>query len=195
MLRVVAAARPLSQRVVHVAQAATALGVLLALVGGRRRGKTHALAPVHTSALVGLFQGARAGHRATRGRAPAPAVHVQWHALDPDDVLDRLSEAASNGRRRSVRRTLAEVGERGRALADKPLPRRVLAPARGTVALSSAMREELQDPLTPVLALGAHRVGGRRIGSWTPCWWPRCSPATPSSAARSGSARSRRCAS
>ena len=155
VLRVVAAARPLSQRVVHLAQAATALGVLLALVGGRRRGKTHALAPVHTSALVGLFQGARAGHGATRGRAPAPAVHVQWHALDPDDVLDRLSEAASNGRRRSVRRTLAEVGERGRALADKPLPRRVLAPARGTVALSSAMREELQDPLTPVLALGA----------------------------------------
>ena len=38
---------------------------LLALVGGRRRGgKTHALAPVHTSALLGLYQGARAGRGA-----------------------------------------------------------------------------------------------------------------------------------
>jgi cation-transporting ATPase I len=154
VLRVVGAARPLSQRVVHVAQAATALGVLLALVGGRKRGKTHALAPVHTSALLGLAQGARAGQRATRGRAPAPVAHVQWHALDPGDVLGRLSEA-SDVRGRSLRRNLAEGAELVRALADKPLPRRALAPARGTLALSSAIREELQDPLTPVLALGA----------------------------------------
>jgi cation-transporting ATPase I len=155
VLRVVAAARPLSQRVVHVAQAATALGVLLALVGGRKRGKTHALAPVHTSALLGLAQGARAGHRATRGRAPVPVAHVQWHALDPGDVLGRLSEATDARGGRSLRRNLAEGAELARSLADKPLPRRALAPARGTVALSLAIREELQDPLTPVLALGA----------------------------------------
>ena len=31
----------------------------------------------------------------------------------------------------------------------------MLAPARGTVALSFAIQEELEDPLTPVLAMGA----------------------------------------
>ena len=124
VLRVVAAARPLSERVVHVAQAATALGVLLALVGGRKRGKTHALAPVHTSALVGLGQGARAGRRATRARPPKPVVHVQWHALDPADVLDRLGEATGDGSdRRSLRWALEQAGESARALADKPVLR------------------------------------------------------------------------
>ena len=88
------------------------------------------LAPVHTSALLGLAQGARAGHRATRGRAPAPVAHVQWHALDPGDVLGRLSEASDARGGRSLRRSLAEGAELARALADKPLPRRALAPAR-----------------------------------------------------------------
>src|SRR4051812_3297614 len=159
VLGVMAAARPLTQRVVHVAQAATALGTLLALVGGRRRGgRTHALAPVHSSALLGLYQGARAGRRATRRRAPAPVLHVPWHALDPEEVLERLDELSSQTRGRrglSLRRAVRQVGGQARAFARRPLPRRVLAPATGTYALAAAVRDELQDPLTPVLALGA----------------------------------------
>jgi cation-transporting ATPase I len=156
VLQVTAAARPLSERVVHLAQSATALGTLLALVGGKRGGKTHALAPVHSSALVGIFHGTRTASSATRGRAPAPVVHVAWHALDPTEVLERLAEAAADPQ--EARRVVAlgrQVAARVRSVADKPGPRHALAPARVTVGITVAVREELQDPLTPVLALGA----------------------------------------
>jgi cation-transporting ATPase I len=159
ILGAVAAARPLTQRVVNVAQAATALGTLLALVGGRRGGgKTHALAPVHTSALLGLYQGARAGRSATRRRAPAPFIHVAWHALDPAEVLDRLDELSSQNRAQqglSLRAAVRHVGGLAHRFANRPAPRRVLAPATGTYTLTVAVRDELKDPLTPVLALGA----------------------------------------
>jgi cation-transporting ATPase I len=158
VLGVMTAARPLTQRVVHVAQAATALGTLLALVGGRRRGgKTHALAPVHTSALLGLYQGARAGRGATRRRTPAPVVHIPWHALDPTEVLERLDELSAQTRDQglSLHRAVRQLRGQARTFANKPVPRRVLSPATGTYALAAAVREELEDPLTPVLALGA----------------------------------------
>ena len=157
VLRVTAAARPLTERVVHLAQSATALGTLLALVGGERGGKTHALAPVHSSALMGLYHGTRTASRATRGRAPAPVVHVAWHALEPVDVLARLAETAAvpPGDGHGVVALGRQVAGRARAVADKPLPRRALAPARATLGVTVAVREELQDPLTPVLALGA----------------------------------------
>ena len=159
LLGVMSAARPLTQRVVHVAQAATALGTLLALVGGRRRsGRTHALAPVHTSALLGLYQGARAARSATRRGSPAPVVHIPWHALDPVDVLERLDEISLQDRaaaRWSMHAAAQQVGEQARRFANRPVPRRLLSPATGTYALSVAVREELEDPLTPVLALGA----------------------------------------
>ena len=155
VLGVLAAARPLTQRVVHVAQAATALGTLLALVGGRRRrGKTHAMAPVHSSALLGIYQGVRVGRRATRQRAPAPVIHIAWHALDPAEVKERLDELSTE-EGLSLERVARQVGGQVRRFANQPVPRRVLAPATSAYALSVAVREELQDPLTPVLALGA----------------------------------------
>lgn len=69
ILLVVAAARPLSQRVVRLAQVASALSTLLAVTGGRRGGAS-ALAPVHVAALIGLFEGARAARRASPKRRP-----------------------------------------------------------------------------------------------------------------------------
>ena len=157
VLGVAAGARPLSERAVHLAQSATALGVLLALVGGQRGGKTHALAPVHSSALLGLWHGTRAARRATGGRPPAPIMHVPWHALEPADVLARLDEAAGERGRggRLVRSAARQVGASARAVAEAPPARWALAPAKGTYSLGRAVREELEDPLTPVLALGA----------------------------------------
>src|SRR3954463_12318177 len=138
VLGVMAAARPLSHRVVHLAQAGTALGTLLALVGGRRRGgKTHALAPVHTSALLGIYQGARAARGATRRRAPAPVIHIPWHALDPAEVLERLDELSTQTRAQQgppLGRAVRRVGGQARSFATRPVPRRVLAPATGSYA-------------------------------------------------------------
>jgi cation-transporting P-type ATPase I len=76
VLLVLAAARPLTKRVVRLAQTASGLGTVLAVVGGRRLGGRYALAPVHAAALVGLFEGARAAHKATRRRPPVPVVPV-----------------------------------------------------------------------------------------------------------------------
>ena len=76
VLCVLAAARPLSERVVRLAQAASALATLLTMMGGQRRGGRYALAPVHAAALIGLFEGARAATKATRRRPPVSVVPV-----------------------------------------------------------------------------------------------------------------------
>ena len=159
LLRLAAEARPLSGRVVRLAQAASALGTLLALVGHRRRnGRTHALAPVHGAALLGLWTGTAAAHAVTRRRPPAPVAHVAWHALDAADVVERLDADEAPTAAEDVRWATAvarQLGAAGGAAAGLPVVRTVLAPVRATAALSRSVRSELHDPMTPVLAVGA----------------------------------------
>ncbi|MFL6128820.1 MAG: hypothetical protein ACJ73E_07125, partial [Mycobacteriales bacterium] len=156
VLRAVATARPVSERAVQLAQAGSALGVLLALVEGRHRGRSHALSPVYSAALAALVQGTLAGRRVMREPAPAPFLHVPWHALDPVDVLARLDgtraqleDAGSDGPAWSRVRALADDLARRHPVVD------VLPIGRGVAGLAGAIREELRDPLTPVLAVGA----------------------------------------
>ena len=106
---------------------------------------------------MGLFHGARTAGRGTGAAAPAPVVHVAWHALEPADVLERLAAVADQSAEdgRGLAAVGRQVASRARTLASKPGPRHVIAPARATYGITVAVREELQDPLTPVLALGA----------------------------------------
>ncbi|MFL6051881.1 MAG: hypothetical protein ACJ72W_03030 [Actinoallomurus sp.] len=71
ILRAVAAARPVSERGVRLAQAGSALGVLLALLGHRRWGRLRAVTPVYLAAFMALVWGAAAGLRATTHRTQA----------------------------------------------------------------------------------------------------------------------------
>jgi len=159
VLRAVAVARPVSERAVQLAQSGSALGVLLALVGGRRGGRSHALSPVYGTALAALAQGTIAGLRVMREPAPKPFLHVPWHALDPVDVLARLDGTRAQGDEAGSAGSSGRPWMRVRALADD-LGRRhplvdVLPVGRGAAGLAGAIREELRDPLTPVLAVGA----------------------------------------
>jgi cation-transporting ATPase I len=152
VLRATAAAGPVSERAVRLAQAGSALGELLALVGGRRGGPTHALTPVYGAALLALAHGTVAGLSATRGQVPAPVTHVQWHAMDPLEVLARLdsSRAEQDGAPDPgwLHTTVGRVRRVGAGTG-------VVRPARVAFRLAGAVREELRDPLTPVLAVGA----------------------------------------
>jgi cation-transporting P-type ATPase I len=157
ILQATAAARPVSERAVKLAQAGSTLGALLALVGSRRQGRSKAMAPVYGAALVALVQGTVTGMRVTRRPRPPPVAHVPWHALDPLDVLARLDEARgtqaqpTGGWPEPVTRVRATAAR----LAGMPPVAGVVAPVGAAVRLGTAVREELRDPLTPVLAVGA----------------------------------------
>jgi cation-transporting P-type ATPase I len=157
ILRVTAAARPVSEHTVRLAKASATLGVLLAMVGGRGRRRSPATAPVYTAAFVALTVGTAGALRAASGPAPAAIRHVPWHALEPSEVVARL--AATNGTRPGRLLPLSHSAARLRRTLDRgPVgwtAQKALSPARGAIAVGRASREELRDPLTPVLAVGA----------------------------------------
>jgi cation-transporting ATPase I len=132
-------ARSVSERGVRLAQAGSALGELLALVGGGSGGPTQAQVPVYCAALASLVQGTVAGLTATHRPVPAAVTHVPWHAMDAEDVLSRL-----DGRR-------SDDAPEDRS----PLTGRIRVPFKGGLRVAGAVKEELSDPLTPILAVGA----------------------------------------
>ncbi|NGO45321.1 cation-translocating P-type ATPase [Streptomyces ureilyticus] len=164
LLTAVRAARVTGHRSQTLARSGAALSGLLVAVGesGRRRrspllpGVRHA--PVDAAAAVALLSGARAALRVAATRAPRPRARVAWHALEPADVLSRLEHepdretSAAEQATHQVREVVATVGRHP-----------VLAPARWSLRLARAVRGELDDPLTPVLAVGS--VASAILGS------------------------------
>ncbi|MGV9983773.1 HAD-IC family P-type ATPase [Streptomyces olivaceus] len=158
LLRAVPAARAIGRRSQTLARSGAALSGLLVAVGearGRRRGGVSALpgmrhAPVDASAALALLSGTRAALGVATARAPRPRPRVAWHALDPDAVRDRLDR--EGGPEPSA---AEQAAARLRAAADRAGRVRVLAPARWSWQLARAVRGELDDPLTPVLAVGS----------------------------------------
>ena len=154
--RVVAAARPLSERVVHVVRRpprSASCSPWSAAASAARRTPWLRCTPAPWSGS-GRARGQAVGRPGppAQARRPRPVARAR-----PGRRAGPTRRGHGRRKRPQVVATgaLEQAGESARALADKPLPRRVLAPARGTVALSFAIREELEDPLTPVLALGA----------------------------------------
>ncbi|KPC85657.1 ATPase [Streptomyces sp. NRRL WC-3753] len=158
VLRAVPVARAVGRRSQTLARSGAALSGLLVAVGearGRSRGGVSSLlgmrhAPVDASAALALLSGTRAAIGVAAARAPHPRARVAWHALDPDDVRERLD------REREPEPTAVEqAGARLRAAADRAGRVPVLAPVRWSWQLARAVRGELDDPLTPVLAVGS----------------------------------------
>ncbi|MGV9909135.1 HAD-IC family P-type ATPase [Streptomyces tendae] len=158
VLRAVPVSRAVGRRSQTLARSGAALSGLLVAVGearGRSRGGVSSLlgmrhAPVDASAAVALLSGTRAAIGVAMARAPHPRARVAWHALDPDDVQDRLE------REREPEPTAVEqAGARLRAAAERAGRVPVLAPVRWSWQLARAVRGELDDPLTPVLAVGS----------------------------------------
>ncbi|MFJ4198573.1 HAD-IC family P-type ATPase [Streptomyces sviceus] len=156
LLTAVPTARAVGRRSQTLARSGAALSGLLVAVGesgrGRRRTAPPGLrhAPVDAAAAAALFTGTRAALRVAATSLPHPRPRVAWHALDPDDVRDRLEQEAPP-EPTLVEQTTARV----RTAADAVVRLPVLAPAKWSAQLARAVRGELDDPLTPVLAVGS----------------------------------------
>jgi cation-transporting ATPase I len=119
------------------------LGGLLASVGGPLTGQRRATAPGKSATLWTMADGGVTALRAARRPPPPPTVHTPWHALEAEEVLQRLAGSERAPERGPSR--LRAVAGRAAAV---PVVRTPLRYARTVVA-------ELADPLTPVLATGA----------------------------------------
>jgi cation-transporting ATPase I len=153
VLRSVPAAREVSERSARLAVGGSALGALLAVTGRRRTGRPLTLSPVHSAMAAAVFGGTLSAFRVARQRPPEPSIRGTWHDLTAREAFDRVARAraelpaepAPRGRVAAV----ADAGrETARLLGGLPL-------ASQTTQLVGAVAEELRDPLTPVLALGA----------------------------------------
>ncbi|MBV9353602.1 MAG: cation-translocating P-type ATPase, partial [Mycobacterium sp.] len=147
VLHALPAAKSASQRGVEISTAATALGSLLMLPGVIGRGP----GPVTTGAAAGLFSGYMLARGVVRAPAPRPAPVHEWHAMSVEQVRellpppDSLENAEPHHRSRATR--ALSTAQRGAQVAGKP--------RRAVWDFVRAVRAELSDPLTPVLAIGS----------------------------------------
>lgn len=181
LMPAVPAARHASERAVGVGLGGSALGALLAAVGRNHQGAT-SFAPLHSAALLSVLVGVQAARSVTRQPEPRPVARVAWHTVTAEDALARLMAARADlgeeqPGRRGLPATLDSIRTRLRPPGNLPAPppwlasaasTLVVTPVRGTAELLKAMGEELQDPLTPVLALGAaaSAIVGSNVDAW-----------------------------
>lgn len=137
-LGAVGPARQVSERGRTLALSACSLTGLLLAAAPAARSRT---APMIAANFAGLLNGGWTGAHAVRAQpTTGHAPLLPWHALEPDEVLARLSEPAA-----LHERTTDESGSAG------PVAARVTA----LTDFLGHMRRELADPLTPVLGVGA----------------------------------------
>ncbi|HEY5832557.1 HAD-IC family P-type ATPase [Streptomyces sp.] len=156
VLAAVGEARRVSAKSAHLSMGGSALGALIAAAGRRRGAVGLTTSPVYGAAFLAQLGAVRAARRLDGQPLPPARVRGAWHALGARETLALL-------RRRAEERTDAEPAAQARTLrctlADRARTAVAVAglqPAvHGGGQLLAALREELSDPLTPVLALGA----------------------------------------
>ncbi len=145
IVRALPAARRASRRGVELATSATVLGSMLMIPGVRGLGP----GPVTAGAAAGLVTGLWLARGVLSAPTPAPAPLQQWHAMSADRVREALPRPDHAGpRHRSL--LAASAGVPATVLGTIAGP-----PLRLAAELTGAVREELSDPLTPVLAVGS----------------------------------------
>ncbi|MFJ4980149.1 HAD-IC family P-type ATPase [Streptomyces coeruleorubidus] len=164
LLTAIPAARRVGRRSQTLARAGAALSGLLVARGGQPPGRRllwpltrHA--PVNIAAANALLAGWLEAVRVARATPPQPRLHIPWHALEPDEARDRLGRT----RRDDEPTGLALLADRSRQQAARLGRHPAVAPVRWTWQAAGAVRRELDDPLTPVLATGA--VASALLGS------------------------------
>ncbi|MEV5874664.1 cation-translocating P-type ATPase [Streptomyces sp. NPDC052101] len=157
VLLAIPAARTVGRHAQTLARSGAALSGLLVAVGesGRRRGRRAALpglrhAPVDACAGTALLSGVRAALGVAAARPPHPRPRVHWHELDPEQARERLEHETADEGGASEALT-ARVRKAAAGVARYP----AAAPVRWSYRLGRAVHGELQDPLTPVLAVGS----------------------------------------
>lgn len=147
------AAKSAARRGVELAAAGTILGCLTLLPGVRAAG----VRPSIAAAALALIPGYMIGRGVALQPDPAAAADTEWHALDADHTqrqIDLLWPDLGNPRNAvTVAARLPKTGMQ--ALVGNF--------AQGSKDVVEAMWQEMQDPLTPILATGA--VASALIGS------------------------------
>ncbi|MFI9822571.1 HAD-IC family P-type ATPase [Streptomyces sp. NPDC052013] len=163
LLRAIPAARRVGRRSQTLARAGAALSGLMVARGGKPGGRVWNVltrhAPVNIAAADALYFGWIEAVRVARATPPEPRLHVPWHALEPHEARERLRRDRTDAEPRG----LALLADRSRQRAARLTRTPVAAPARWTWQAAGAVRRELDDPLTPVLATGA--VASALLGS------------------------------
>lgn len=145
VLHALPAAHRASRRGVELATSASMLGALLMVPGVRGRGP----GPVTAGAAAGLTTGVLLARGALGDPTPTPAPVHEWHAMSPDEVRQILPVPKRKPAQRQS--TLAAA-----ASASVGFVPRAAGPAlRLARDLAGSLREELSDPLTPILAVGS----------------------------------------
>ncbi|MGW3494550.1 HAD-IC family P-type ATPase [Streptomyces sp. NPDC001020] len=154
VLTAITAARGVVGKSQTLARSGAALSGLLVAVRGARPSPRWPLPglrhmPVDAAAAAALLAGVQAALRVAATPLPRPRPRIPWHALEPEEVQERLEREPAPEAEQATVRTAAQ------SLARHPVFGPVSAPARWTVRLARAVRGELDDPLTPVLAVGS----------------------------------------
>jgi cation-transporting ATPase I len=136
-------------------EAAAALSGLLVLTGSQRRwarllSPLARVSPVNLAAGAAQVSGWWLALQVATAQRPVPRPHTPWHALASQEVLRRLGEQAGGHRRHRP-----EGLDRAREVFATVVGLPAAAPLGLTVRLAGAIRAELNDPLTPILAVGA----------------------------------------
>ncbi len=140
LLHALPAARTATQRGIGLSLGATAMGSLLMIPGVRGLG----IGPVNVGAAAGLLSGYLLARGIINADAPRPAPVREWHAMSVEHVRRALPPPAAEPAGDPGQLALAALG------AARPE-----TPAHAFWQLARAVRDELTDPLTPVLALGS----------------------------------------
>ena len=143
LLHALPCARAASRRGVKIATAASLLGALLMVPGVRGRGP----GPVTAGAAAGLWAGYSLARNVIRASAPAPAATDDWHAMSVEQVQALLPERVDDGGKLPPRSRLSTTARTSAGMVDS---------VRRTMwEFATTLRDELSDPLTPVLATGS----------------------------------------
>ena len=138
VVRAAATARQVSTTSALIALAGSAVGGTWAMLGPASSATGRALLPVNAAALAAQATGSWIGVAATRRPPPLPADQTPWHAMDADEVLSALGTSATSG--------LASGEAHRRPTAEAPV---------AGASFPRALLEELANPLTPMLGVGA----------------------------------------
>ena len=131
LLHALPAARAASRRGITISIGASSLAAVLMVPGVRRR-RSRGPGAVTIGAAAGLLSGYLLARRVLQDRPPQPAPAHQWHAMSVEQVREAFRAGGT---------TFAAD-----ASVPKPTPHAIWQ-------FASAVRAELSDPLTPVLAL------------------------------------------
>lgn len=139
LIEACATARRISKQSVNIALGAASVGALVSAGGLLPMTTRRVIAVVNIASLISMGNGIRGSVALSRKALPLPRDPTPWHALDPRGVLARLGSSERG-------LTLAEVADR----TPKTHERRT-----ALVELTSAITDELFNPLAPLLAAGA----------------------------------------